>query len=77
MHIRRTTQHLAAFQPVHQFLAIKRDALSLKSKGLKRKKTTVPADEEEFPKHPQSPHGHQETSDSHAFAETHNYARLG
>lgn len=38
---------------------------------------SIPADEEELSEHPQSPHGHQETSDRHALAEAHHYTSFG
>lgn len=37
----------------------------------------LPANKEEFPVHPETPHGHQEAADSHALAKTHHHTRFG
>lgn len=57
-----------------------RELLSTVTRKVKMKKnrnTPIPANEEELPEHPQSPHSHQETSDSHALAEAHHHASFG
>lgn len=51
--------------------------VSLNSQLWPGQNTCIPANKEELPEHPEPPHGHQETSDSHAFTETHHYPSFG